>query len=53
MKTTLLLSMPGGGEWILILIVLFASIYFIYNLGYRMGIRQGENNILKQREKKE
>ena len=51
MKTNLLLSMPGGGESMVIIVIIMVILIpiLIFLFGYKMGIKKGENNILKNK----
>lgn len=45
----LLISMPGGTEWVLLLLLILLVLPFIcYRLGYRAGKRDGELQELRR-----
>lgn len=44
----LLISMPGGTEWIIVLFVLALIPFICYRLGYRAGKRDGELEALRR-----
>ncbi|MFT3824683.1 MAG: hypothetical protein QM731_12215 [Chitinophagaceae bacterium] len=44
----LYLSMPGGAEWIIILLVIIGIPVFLYRLGYSIGKKAGKLEAYKE-----